>query len=84
MTTTKGEGKRTRREPTRVAYYEYNHKNVHNDEDDVHAAHNYHMCICEVSVCVLMCHPIHTCQSHIGVKKRDNKQASHAHKNKAK
>lgn len=26
---------------TRVAYYGYNHKNA--DDDDVHAAHNYHL-----------------------------------------
>lgn len=29
---------------TRVAYYGYNHKNVDDvDDDDVHAAHNYHL-----------------------------------------
>lgn len=31
---------------TRVAYYGYNHKNA--DDDDVHAAHNYHL---RVPVC---------------------------------
>lgn len=39
---------------TRVAYYGYNHKNA--DDDDVHAAHNYHLrvpgCVRGRGVCV--------------------------------
>lgn len=42
---------------TRVAYYGYNHKNA--DDDDVHAAHNYHLRVPEYGEgeCVLMRRP---------------------------